>query len=467
MNIIDQNGIQIKEIQELVLELNEKMREIYGDDINLDPETPDGQWIAIISQLIRDVEELILNTNAMFDPDQAEGVILDLRVAINGIQRQAGSHSITNIEVTTNRAVTLYGLNHSGSEQRFIVEDNVGTQWILRETATIFGSGSHNLSFQSVNQGQIQSVPNTITTITTSVNGVVSVNNPNPLTTIGSGEETDSQLKERRRQSVSLSSQGYKEGLLAALRNIPGMIDAQVYENKTSVNPDSRGVPAHSIWVVTDGTAEDEDIAFAIYSKRNAGCGLKEGLKSYNITEVDGNIFTSYWDEVSVQRLFVSFTVEPIEPELGVALDTIINRLPELLVNKVGSKLTTNQVAHWIRQIDSNALVTNLGLSTTNDGPWLQIISPNANERFGLLKEDIIAIPILILPRINNISRLEVVKMTAVGGFGTYTWSIESGVGGIDPITGDFSSASIGSSTIKVVDERGNEQTKTIQVISG
>jgi hypothetical protein len=47
----------------------------------------------------------------MFDPDNAVGVVLDQRVAINGIQRQAGTYTVTPITVVTSQSVNLYGLD--------------------------------------------------------------------------------------------------------------------------------------------------------------------------------------------------------------------------------------------------------------------------------------------------------------------------------------------------------------------
>lgn len=466
-NIIDQNGIQIKEIMELVSDLNSKLEIIYGSDINLDPETPDGQFVTIFSQAIRDIEELILGVGSSFDPDQAEGVILDQRVAINGIQRNKGSNTITNVDVTTSKSVNLYGLDHSGPEQKFIVEDSIGNQWILRNTANILQQDTVTLSFQSVEEGQILSTPNTITTPVTIVDGVVSVNNPYEATTIGIGEETDEDLKRRRRQSVSLSSQGFLDGLLAELRNLTGMIDAYVYENRTSADPDSRGIPSHSIWVVTDGTSSDEDIANAIYRKRNAGAGIKEGAKSYTITQVDGTPLTVYWDEVNVANLFVRFDVTPLDPNKPVSIQVIKDNLPTIFKSGVGGQVNINDLACDVQSIDNNALVTNAGFSKNIGGPWANTLSPNLNEKFSLIKDNIIITPIQILPDVATVIKDAVITFVAVGGYAPFTWTILSGTGTIDSNTGEFSSGATGPVKIKVEDALGNYTEKDITVVNG
>src|SRR5690606_31056764 len=157
--------------------------------------------------------------------------LLDIRVALNGIQRQGGTYSITNVNITVNRSIELFGDSDTSGGQKYIVEDDSGTKWILRNNANL-NPGTHSLSFRALLPGKVLSQVGTIRSPVTIVNGVVDVNNSDAQTTIGDDEESDRALKERRRQSVSLSSQGYRAGLLASLKNIPGMIDAYVYENR-------------------------------------------------------------------------------------------------------------------------------------------------------------------------------------------------------------------------------------------
>lgn len=462
-NIIDANGVQIKELQDIIADIKQGFRDVYGNEINLDPETPDAQMITIFSKAARDIEEFILYVNSMFDPDQAEGRILDQRLAINGIQRQAGSHSITPVDITVDRAIQLFGMDHTGQEQKYIVEDDAGTRWVLRNTVSLI-AGTHTLSFQAVEPGSTLSQVGTIRTPVTIINGVTDVNNSLPQTTIGDDEESDFAVKERRRQSVSLSSQGYRPALLAALKNISGMIDAYVYENRSSIT-DSRGVPPHGVWVVTDGTASNQDIADAIYKKRNAGANLKEGSKFYDVLEVDGEVFRATWDEVAVASFFAKFTLIPLNPAIPVATNVIIQRLPSVFRPGVGGKININDLAIAIKSIDPNALVVDSGFSLTANGVFTPVLTPEANERFGLTQSTIIALPIEILPRVTNVQANTNLQLSAIGGLAPYTWEVDGGPGTIDS-NGVFNSPVSGTSYIKVTDALNNEGFKTIQVVS-
>ena len=462
-NIIDANGVQIKELQDIVKELSDSMELIYGNDINLESETPDAQMIMIFTQAVRDIEELIFNINAMFDPDQAQGRILDQRVAYNGIQRQGSSYSITNVEITVDRAVQLFGLDYSGQDQKYIVEDDSGTKWILRNTVSLI-AGTHSLSFRSEEAGAVLSVVGTIRTPVTIINGVTDVNNSLSQTTIGDNEESDAALKERRRVSVSLSSQGYKESLLAALKNIPNMVDAYVYENRTS-QTDSRGMPPHSIWVITDGTANDEDIANAIYRKRNAGADLKQGTKEFVVTEIDGGKFLATWDEVEIALVYIKMDLLSIDSTVPLAIDVIKSQLPNVFRPSIGGSVNITDLASAVKSIDSNAIVINAGFSKTISGAFEPVLFPEMNERFGFSSNEIIITPIEILPRINAASVGVNIQLSASGGLAPFTWSVVSGPATVSP-TGVFNGSSIGTVVVRVQDSLGNITNKTIQVVS-
>ena len=116
-NSFDGNGLQVITQNELVGNLTQSFQEIYGEDINVESNSPDGQIINIFAQSLEDFYELLSQVNASFDPDQAIGTVLDQRCAINGIQRKAGTYTYVTIDVTTDRSVTLDGVDQVAPEQ--------------------------------------------------------------------------------------------------------------------------------------------------------------------------------------------------------------------------------------------------------------------------------------------------------------------------------------------------------------
>jgi len=359
-NSIGPTGLQVATRDELLAQYTAAFQAIYGADINLDQDTPDGQMIGIFIQSVLDLEDLLVQIYNMFDPDNAVGVVLDQRVAINGIQRQAGTYTLTPITIVTTQACNLYGLDQD-VQPVYTVQDNAGNKWLLQTTQLISGAGTTVATFRAEFPGQNFTIPNTITIPVTIVLGVATVNNPTLYTTLGMNEESDAELKVRRQKSVSLASQGYLAGLLAALENINGVTSAFVYENNTSLT-DSDGVPGHSIWVIVSGTGTDAEIANAIYSKRNAGCGMK-GSTTYTVTQVDGSPFVVRWDTVLPENLFIVFQVSSINGTDVPNIAAIRPGLVSSFVPGVNEEININGLATDVQAIDPNSLVMNAGFS--------------------------------------------------------------------------------------------------------
>lgn len=346
---------------ELVAEFTANYQQIYGDDINLSSDTPDGQMMNIYIQAILDLEDLLVQVYNSFDPDNAVGVVLDQRLAINGIQRQAGTYTLTNVTVVTSQSLNLYGLDQTANDI-YTVADNAGNQWQLVATQLGLAAGTHILAFRAAKPGAQLTIPNTITVPVSIVLGVTSVNNPTTYTSLGTNEEPDVVAKVRRQKSVSLASQGYLPGLLAALENVAGVTSAFVYENTTGAT-DSNGVPAHSIWAIVAGSFAAADVAAAIYRKRNAGCGMY-GATTYTITQVDGTPFIVAWDTVLQRNIFIAFTATSINGTTAPNIAAIRAGIAARLTLGVNETVNINEVGTIAQEIDPNCLVTGCGITT-------------------------------------------------------------------------------------------------------
>src|SRR5947209_4720642 len=104
-------GLTVKTAAEITSDLTTGFQQAYGSDINTDQNSPDGQIIGILTQENVDLRELIAQVNASFDPDQAQGSVLDQRVAINGIAREGGTYTNQPIDITVTATVNLQGLD--------------------------------------------------------------------------------------------------------------------------------------------------------------------------------------------------------------------------------------------------------------------------------------------------------------------------------------------------------------------
>jgi uncharacterized phage protein gp47/JayE len=131
---IDENGFNKKTYAELKTEYENDVKEIFGDDVDLDPSGPLGQWIGLRAQRDADIWEGIEEIYNSRDPNSAEGISLDKIAAETGIIRQSAT------ETTVYNAL-LYGsegtLVEAGKEARQSVGDYSTMSYILLEDVTI------------------------------------------------------------------------------------------------------------------------------------------------------------------------------------------------------------------------------------------------------------------------------------------------------------------------------------------
>ena len=473
-NLLNSTGLTTATQAELLAQYTLNFQETYGSSINISSDTPDGQSINNFIQTNLDVEDLVSQIYTSFDPDQAFGVVLDQRCAINGIQRQGGTYTVTPITIVTTQSANFYGLDQT-AQPVYTVQDNAGNEWELQTTQIGLAAGTNVLNFQAANPGAVLTVPNTITIPITIVLGVTSVNNPTTYTTLGQTEETDVALKIRRQQSTAISNQGFYDGLKAALLNINGVSNAFVKENDSG-STDGFGIPGHSIWVIVAGSGAASSIAQAIYAKRNSGCGMR-GSVSYTITRTDGTPFTVYWDDVESETLFIACYLTSLDGINPPNIAAILAQLPNIFVPGIAQEVNVNALATAIQSIDSNSLVTftgsgtpsPAGFSTTSGGSYTNILTPSAlNMQFQVSSPNIILLPMILGPSGTTVTHGSTETFTALGGYGTYTYSfsVNNSSGTIDSSSGLYTAGGTFpvTDTIEVTDSLGNTQTVTVSV---
>lgn len=452
-NSLTAAGLTTASQNELINNLSQGFMDIYGADITLTPDTPDGQAINLFAQAVLDNLDLQTNIYNMIDPDNAVGVVLDQRVAINGIQRQGATFTITNVTIVLSQLVPLLQGLDQFPLNPYTVQDNAGNEWELLTTQSSLAAGSYVLAFQAANPGQVLTVPNTITSAVTVVLGVTNINNPTSYSTLGLNEESDAALRFRRQQSVGLASQGYFTALRAALLNINGVSSAAINENKSSSYDGNSedtayplGTPPNSIWVIVDGTptaptsaawsstttysygnlvsfsgsvymsAQDSNVnntpsgissfwkvfdpvAWAIYTKRNSGAGMR-GETLYLMPQIDGSLFVINYDTVATQTLWIQFNVQSIDGKTVPAIAAIQVGLVASYIPGVNQEVNTNALIAAVQAIDSNSLVTFMpgqGFSTAVNGSYFSILSPSlAKNKFRFTTLNVIILPIIL-----------------------------------------------------------------------
>jgi len=377
-DVLNDNGLQVSTVNELLNQLVSDFQDIYGTDVNLDQSSPDGQLLNIFAQAGVDIRELLTQIYNSFDPDNCSGRILDARCAINNVFRKGATWTEVPIDITVDRTVVLQGLDDNFNDPNataYTIQDNVGNQFLLVSTQQLT-SGTTRVLFRAKEIGNVQTSINTITIPVTVVLGVVSVNNPVVPTNIGEDEESDYDLKIRRRQSVSIGSSGYLNGLLATVLQLEGVTDAALYENYTNVT-DANGTPAHCMWLVVEG-GSSSDIADAIYRKKSYGCNMR-GTIEHEIITISNQQFIARWDEPNVVPLYIKFTIQPTNPSVQFDVASIKDYVLETEAFKIGQGAETASLTGLAQAaIDANGgngYATNV-LISTDQVNWVEYIAP-------------------------------------------------------------------------------------------
>ena len=369
---LDASGLKTKTLTEIKDELIADLKLIYGDDINVNQNSPDGQQLTLYSQGGVDLREILQRVYSSFDIDQAEGRALDRLSALNNIKRKGGTFSTTNVNLTVDQALNLIGLDGQSAEinpdieNLYTIKDDAGTRFFLNDSVSIVEAGTDAYLFRAADIGQVEILPNTITTAETIIKGVTNINNPSSPISIGVDQEVDNVLRIRRASSVAITSLGYLDSVEAALENLEGVITSTVLENDTE-SVDLNGTPPKTLWCIVEGGA-DADIAQIIYVKRCGGVGMR-GAESVIIDRPNGTTKAIKFDRPGTEDLYIQFT---INFSGNVDEDYIKQQIVENIIWAIGFDADASTITTFVKALNPNYFIT--GMEVSDDGAtWLEI----------------------------------------------------------------------------------------------
>lgn len=238
---------------------------IYGQDVYLENDSQDGQFLAILAQAFYDTGALGQSVYNSFSPVSAQGAGLARNVKINGLTKLVPSFSTVDLTIVgVAGTVIING----------IANDSLSQQWLLPASVTIPIGGSIDVTATAGEVGAVDAGEDTITSIFTPTNGWQTVTNA--LAAVpGAPVESDAALRIRQQASVADPSLTVFEGTVGGVSNLTGVTKVAGYENPTGTT-DGNGVPGHSICIVTAG-GDSTDIANEIALHKTPGTNTYGG----------------------------------------------------------------------------------------------------------------------------------------------------------------------------------------------
>lgn len=258
--VLTNAGVIASTYYEIVEYLKAEYRAIYGDDVYLENDSQDGQWIGVIARLIAECGAVSADVYASFSPKTAKGEALSRNVAINGIRRALASYSYVDVVISGTPATEI--------KNGFATDKN-NNKWVFAESIMIPESGYITVTARSEKLGAILAQIGSVNVIGKPTRGWVSVINET-TSQLGVPIENDAKLRQRQALSVAIPAQSKLDGIKGALFGLGGVSRCKTYENETD-KVDALGLPPHSVCVVVSG-GDAEEIAQIMRAKKSMGC---------------------------------------------------------------------------------------------------------------------------------------------------------------------------------------------------
>lgn len=314
-------GMSAPDYQTVLDTITGYFQQIYGSDAYLDPDSKDGQMVALVALAIHDANNTAISVYRSFSPSTALTDALTSNVKINGITRRAATNSTVD-ELIEGEAGTLIS---NGS-----VKDANGIIWNLPAQVAIGIDGTVIATATCSVAGAVAAPAGSVNKINTPTRGWVSATNPQAAT-VGVAAETDAELRVRQSQSVALASLTPFDAVDGAIANVVGVTRHKLFENDTEVT-DANGLPAHSISAVVEG-GDATVIANTIRSVKGQGVSTF-GMTAVVVTDRYGNPYTIRFSRPVDVPVFVSITLRALTgytsdvgDEMKAAVASYINAL--------------------------------------------------------------------------------------------------------------------------------------------
>lgn len=375
-------GIEIQSFDEVFQELADSYREIYGQDISIDQEDPDGQRIGIEARANLDLQQLAVSVYNSLDPDFDDGLMRTAK--LSGIYLKPPSSSQWDLTVTATKGLTL--------KKGYTVKDDLDQEWWLTGDVAV-ATGANTVTFIAKDTGRVEGGLNSIISPVTIVLGVTSIT-ADVAAVEGRDEETPAELRQSRERSLQNPAHSVLGSLFAKLARLDGVTDLGVYENDQKTQDPVTGLPPNSVWAIVEG-GRVADIIKTIVKQKTAGAYTVGEIESdfiETMVKPNGDTFpilhTMRFDRPTYVGLYVTLEARSKIPGELVDDELIMNRLAERKLS-IGQPIQASELYYDALAASDNFVITDIKISIDNEYFTDEVISPLLNERLIIYADNI------------------------------------------------------------------------------
>ncbi len=296
---IDASGITIPAYSDWYAWLVSVYQSIFGPDVYLGNDSQDGQLIGILAQVFTDLGNAVGAAYNAYSPATAQGNGLASQVKLNGLKKLVAGNSTATLTLVGQAGTVI---------TNGIVADASGNQWALPTSVTIGTSGTVSVTATCTTAGAITAQAGQISQIQTPTQGWQSATNAGAAVP-GKPVETDAQLRVRQSNSTAAPAQAIIDAIAAAVGNVPGVTQYQIYENATAT-VDANGVPAAAIAPIVLGGSVSA-VAAAIQLRKPPG-GITYGTTSVQVLDPVGLPVTINFFQLAQTPIYAALTIQPL-----------------------------------------------------------------------------------------------------------------------------------------------------------
>jgi hypothetical protein len=328
------NGFVTKTYEQILSEIEQEEKAVIDPELDVRPETVLGQLNAIDARNNALLWEMLRVCYSQLDPDNAEGIMLDNICKLTGIKRRPATYSLSNIDILFDSA----GVQLIPDVFFVSTENGIRFTPVSIYTSTSDFVNPQTVLFRSENTGKLLIEQNAINTISTPVTGVVQIDASEAVTELnsGNGPETDRDLRNRRKISLSINGSSTVPAIESALYNISSQYGkihyAKVYEalDVPTDFVEKRNSFKALIYDSASNVGEwDNIIAQTIWSNKPAGIMSLGSYDGYAYDDL-GNSYIVNFERSVEKNLYITahyyYTgIQPNSIEVKSAIQNFIN----------------------------------------------------------------------------------------------------------------------------------------------
>ena len=281
-DFITTTGVIVPQTGDLLAQVQAEWQAIFGADLVVDGNTPQGLLINAETLARANVLQTIATIANQLNPNLAGGIYFDAIWALTGGQRTAQSYSMVSVNVT-GVPTTLIPTSAAASYNGYTFNPVA--------SITLDSTGNGNGIFICQTPGAIAVPANGLTTIESGVLGWETITNPT-AGTLGASTQSDQSAHIQRNQTLALQGIAWAEAIQSALLSPfanTGVTSLYAIDNPldTSVTIDTITLLPHSIYVCVaggSGSTFEQTVATILLDKKSCGANWN-GSTTVNITD--------------------------------------------------------------------------------------------------------------------------------------------------------------------------------------